>query len=496
MSRQAPNASPNPLAPAASSAAISGANQRSISAVVNRKQAYASPNVAPNRLPLRSSASPPTSIPSAPVPNATGTKRFASSWMISALASDSAMTEKPNAITAIGTPLAASWKYLGGSGGAAVGGTSAAVAMSSLPSAREQFFEDVVDVLDVDGVGPAPGEVTPHARDHAQLGVRHVAHRVLLVLGREVQVLLGGQGDRLCRDRIQRLDVVAVEAGCGADVPFLPGPQHREQVVGIAAVEEKPLPEGDQEVLEVGVAHLRVHAVPVERLREAPAGVHAGGRTQALDRLLVVPAALERVVGGQRRLDAFEEDDVVLARLRGTAERAGAQHHLGEADGPLVGLPGAHRPAGDERERLDPELLGDQLVLRLDLVVEGDVREARLVVRRRSVARRAREPVAEHVRDDDEVLGGVEGHALADQPLVVPVATRVPRWVHDRIGLVGIEVAVGLVGELRVAQRRTALEHHVPQVKGLVVLHELVHRAKLLVRAGKECSSERKFSER
>src|SRR5215207_5676025 len=146
-------------------------------------------------------------MPSAPVPNATGTKRLASSLMISAFASDSAMTEKPNAITAIGTPLAASWKYLGGSGRAAVGGTSAAVAMSSSPSAREQFFEDVVDVLDVHRVGPAPSEVTPHPRDHAQLGVRHVAHGVLLVLRREVQVLLGGQGDRPGLDGLQRLDM-------------------------------------------------------------------------------------------------------------------------------------------------------------------------------------------------------------------------------------------------------------------------------------------------
>src|SRR5215207_10567357 len=158
MSRQAPNASPNPLAPAASSAAISGANQRSISAVVNRKQAYASPNVAPNRLPLRSSASPPTSIPSAPVPNATGTKRFASSWMISALASDSAMTEKPNAITAIGTPLAASWKYLGGSGGAAVGGTSAAVAMTVLPQLASSSLRTSSMYLMSTGLAPPPAK--------------------------------------------------------------------------------------------------------------------------------------------------------------------------------------------------------------------------------------------------------------------------------------------------------------------------------------------------
>ena len=113
--------------------------------------------------------------------------------------------------------------------------------------------------------------------------------------------------------------------------------------------------------------------------------------------------------------------------------------HVRVADRPLVGLPGAHRPAGDELQRLDPELLGDQPVLQLDLVVERDVRETCPVVRRRRVARRAREPVAEHVRDDDEVLGGVERHALADQPLVVVVPARVPRRIDDRVALVGVE---------------------------------------------------------
>ena len=61
-----------------------------------------------------------------------------------------------------------------------------------------------------------------------------------------------------------------------------------------------------------------------------------------------------------------------------------------------------------------------------NLVIERHVRKARPVVRRRRVARGAREPVAEHVGDGDEVLGGIERHPLADEPLVVPVAARIP----------------------------------------------------------------------
>ena len=95
---------------------MSGANHRSMRAVVNRKHALAVAKVAPIKFPLRNSRSPPTSIPSAPVSNAMGTKIPAWMLMVSALASDSAMTEQPNAMAAIGTPLALSCKYLGAFG--------------------------------------------------------------------------------------------------------------------------------------------------------------------------------------------------------------------------------------------------------------------------------------------------------------------------------------------------------------------------------------------
>jgi hypothetical protein len=145
------------------------------------------------------------------------------------------------------------------------------------------------------------------------------------------------------------------------------------------------------------------------------------------------------------------------------------------ADGPLVGLSGAHRPAGHERERLDPER-GHEFVLLLDLVVERHVREARGVVRRRRVGWRAGEPVTQHVRDDDEELARVQGHAVSDQPLVVPVAPRVPGRVHDRVALVGVQLAVGLVRELGVPQRRAVLQRHIAEIEDLVVLRELIHR--------------------
>src|SRR5918994_725970 len=46
------------------------------------------------------------------------------------------------------------------------------------------------------------------------IDLRQVSQGVLLVLGRKVEVLLGGHDDRLRLDRLERLHVVPVEAGC------------------------------------------------------------------------------------------------------------------------------------------------------------------------------------------------------------------------------------------------------------------------------------------
>ena len=114
---------------------------------------------------------------------------------------------------------------------------------------------------------------------------------------------------------------------------------------------------------------------------------------------------------------------------------------------------------------------GDELVLDRDVVVDRNVRKAGLVVGRRGVGGRGREAVAEHVRDDDEVLVRVEGHAFPDQPLVLPVPPRVPRRVHDGVGLVVVERPESLVGELRVPERGAPLQDNVAQPKNLMVVH-------------------------
>src|SRR3954454_7007618 len=191
----------------------------------------------------------------------------------------------------------------------------------SVLSAAEQVAQRLVDEVGVDGIGAAAGEVAPHSRDDPEFGVGHVPDLVFVVLRREVELLLGRHDDRAGLDRPERLFKRAVEALGLADVAVLPGPQHRQQVVGVAVLQEEALPETDEEVLERGEPHLPVALLEVERLREPPPGVDARRRSQPARGLPVVPAVLPLRVGGQRRLDALQEHDVVRARARRTAER-------------------------------------------------------------------------------------------------------------------------------------------------------------------------------
>jgi hypothetical protein len=62
-------------------------------------------------------------------------------------------------------------------------------------------------------------------------------------------------------------------------------------------------------------------------------------------------------------------------------------------------------------------------------------------------------------------LAGSRAMPSPIKPLVVPVAPRVPSREHDRIALVGVQLAVRLVRELGVAQRRPVLQRHIARSK-------------------------------
>src|SRR6516165_7436145 len=76
---------------------------------------------------------------------------------------------------------------------------------------------------------------------------------------------------------------VAAAKLVGADVGVLPGPQHRQQVVGVAAA-EIGLPAVDQEVLQRGEADLAPYLIAIERLAQPPAGIDPAHRLEAARR--------------------------------------------------------------------------------------------------------------------------------------------------------------------------------------------------------------------
>ena len=165
-----------------------------------------------------------------------------------------------------------------------------------------------------------------------------------------------------------------------------------------------------------------------------------------------------------------------MARALGrAAERRDALDHVGIERAPLEGLQRAHRPAGDERQLLHAELLGHQPVLHPHIVARRHQREARPVIGLRRIARRRGQAVAQHVRDDDEILVRIERHARPDQPLIVVMLARIPGRVDDDVVLRRVHPAECLVGEFATAQRRASLQPHVAKFEDFVVLrHSLL----------------------
>lgn len=230
----------------------------------------------------------------------------------------------------------------------------------------------------------------PNARVHIQNPDPwlHAFHLILTILRRKVQVGLAGQDERLRLDGRHGALKIAIVRLLQADIARLPGVEHDEQILGVLAQRPR-LPEAGHEVLEIlGAVHLLVQLLAVEGLAEAPAGVAAAEGLQA-HRLLFVGPFPGRVGGGAQGaagggeafggeeggFHALEEDLVVEGGFGGAAEGDGDVHEVRELRGPLEGLAGAHGPAGHHSEVRDVELLGEQLMLGFDVVVEGYVGE-------------------------------------------------------------------------------------------------------------------------
>ena len=156
-------------------------------------------------------------------------------------------------------------------------------------------------------------------------------------------------------------------------------------------------------------------------------------------------------------------------RSRATADDCDPLYHFRIKSRPVIGLLAAHRPAIDQGDPLDAEVLAQQTALHPHIVGHCHARKAAAIVRRTDIARRGRQAVAEHIRDDDEPALRVERAARADQPLGVAVLGAIGGRVDDHIAARGIEPAVGLVGELCVPQCEPGLQRYVTHLENLVI---------------------------
>ena len=95
---------------------------------------------------------------------------------------------------------------------------------------------------------------------------------------------------------------------------------------------------------------------------------------------------------------------VIRRASRTPAHDGSAFHHVGMAGRPMVGLHAAHRPAVDQRDLRNSELLDQQAALNRDRVVIADGRKRNIA----GIRRRGRQAVTEQIRDDDEEAVGIE----------------------------------------------------------------------------------------
>ena len=157
---------------------------------------------------------------------------------------------------------------------------------------------------------------------------------------------------------------------------------------------------------------------------------------------------------------ALHEDPIVGRRAGAAAVHDGSGHLIREQRGPMIGLLGAHRPAVDGMKPPDPPLLLQQPPLRVHVVERRDERRPVGVV-----GRAAREPVPEHVRDDDEPALRIEDTVGADQPLQVHVLGGVAGGVEDHVVASGSERPVRPPRQVCSGQHVSGLERQLPDIE-------------------------------
>jgi hypothetical protein len=174
-----------------------------------------------------------------------------------------------------------------------------------------------------------------------------------------------------------------------ADITMPPFPTHPDQVVRVHR-REIGFPKPVQEVLQRREANFAPSFLVVEILAEAHhrPDLRVPPQADMHVRLMLVESIVPCRIGFQSIFMRPNENEVVRRGLGRTRERQRALDHIREAHCPFIGLLGTHRPAEHQFQPLDAVALGEQPVLRHDIVTDGDMREAAAIERRRCIARR------------------------------------------------------------------------------------------------------------
>ena len=169
----------------------------------------------------------------------------------------------------------------------------------------------------------------------------------------------------------------------------------------------------------------------------------------------------------------FVKRDVLRRMARRAGDRQRREHALRIGGGPLQHLHAAHRSADHAEQRLDPEPV-EQHGLRAHHVGDGDdgkIQPPGLAGGRIGRGRTGRShAAADHVRADDEVLVGIERTAGTDHDF--PPAGLAGQRMHigdvlierqrvadqDGVGAVGVQFAIGLIGDLERREIDAAIE--------------------------------------
>ena len=189
--------------------------------------------------------------------------------------------------------------------------------------------------------------------------------------------------------------------------------------------------------------------------------------------LFEIAAVVPVRIGHHGLAAEFVERDVLRRMPRAAGDRQRREHAFGIGRGPLQRLHAAHRAADHAEQRLDAEAI-EQHGLRAHHVGNGDDRKIQppqFAGGRIGRGRPGRaHAAADHVGADDEVAVGIERAAGTDHGF--PPARLAGHRMHvgdmliagqrmadqNGVGAVGIELAIGLVGDLERREIDAAIE--------------------------------------